>query len=811
MAKKYSKPLRTRVKDAFGRINKVTVKGEDGSVLREIASDNDFTNFYNNPTHRNNANKYTYEVEPKNTSNLNNVKSSTSGFKKITESYTKKKNIKVSPGGSAKEKFGEEGYKPKTSTSKFLQGLDNHKMQIVDDTPNSRLVEIAKRKDASRYFDIIDDSGLNEYNTDAEKADAIRDFVRKRNMTRSKNSKVDLYASGVVWDAGKDSKYVNPLKRDYGKVAYNNVDNTLKKNKSTQRDALKIMKKRVRNKYGNKGSTERKIFDNIKHEMNFQTDVDTMKFLEKDDGKRVFEEKLAEKVGNNNIKKSKANSIAQKYNLRKINTDEIQVNKKLSTSKQRKLVGQSILGYSGTTAGNKASRFLHDKLKKDPEALRAMESGDENALWNHKPKSVSFNEIHAYYGGTPTKKHLKKMKEHGIDITGAPPDIEDYLSGTKEKTSSSRGRGRPRKSSSGSSSSSYSSGRGRSSYSKGGSLLGEEEISWIGGKPHIRKKRGKIGSWIHNAGGSIKSKIKPKKRDYNKTYNKLRDREDLKYLTDEELKYAARTNPATRSNIVRKGRKMFFNKGYRAKQRAKEEERKGRYEAKLMAAQKQSKRRMKAASSPWWRVWYTLTHNIWVMIGLFLVISLLFLPIGLFHVLGWAIAVGMVSLVLFVIWAFIEFWWLIAQGITAMINLLGQLIVNLVNFVGQAVTNPLGMEFTPFEHTMVRNMAIADIDPDTGERVILGIKWGEFNLIPPDFLKLNSFMPEEFDTDVLIAKIWPSISGFFNWYTQPIADRYTEWIESAPWYTVGAMIGIPVVLIIIGIVLAVYYVRRKMI
>jgi len=815
MAKRYHKPLKIRIKDAFGRINKVDVLGINDEHIASLRDDEDFTNFYNNENFRNNISDFRYVVEPKNTANINNVESTKKAFKSVAKSYFKTNNVNVDVGGKALDLYGDRLYKPSTSSTRFLQGLDENKSEIVSNTPNTKLIDIARRKDAAQFYKILDESGLSEYSTVSEKADAIRSFIRKRNMTRSKNSKLDLFASSVVWDASKDTVWQKSLERDFGKNAFRDINKTLGRDKSTEYDANKIMQKQIRKKWGGKNEFSRKIFNEIKSEFGFRTDVETMEFLDSDDGRRAYRDKLAEKVYDNEIKPKKANSIIKKQNLgRALELEAQNIGKrKISDTEQKTLVGNALLDYSSTSP-NTMSKFLWEKLKENPEALEALATNNYDAVRQLKPSSVDFNELHAFYGKTPKKQHLKRLVEHGIDITGAPADIQDYLAGTVTKPYTDRGRGESKGSNSSSyssSSGSSSSRRGRTITSTGGSLLGTEKIKYIKGEAHVVKEKGRIASALYGAGGKIKSRLAPKKKDYESIYRKLNDRDDLKYLTEEEKRYASRANVATRQNIIRKGRKMYLDPAYRAKQGAKKEERKGIYEAKLLKAHKMSQRRAKAATSPWWNVWYSLTRNIWVLIGIFLILALLFLPIGMFYVLGWAIAVGVVSLVMFVIWVFIEIWWMIAQVITSFINLVGQAIIGVANYVGAAITGALGQEFTPFSHQLVQNMNLVERDPLTGERKILGITWGEWNLVPPDFLKLNEFMPRKFDSDVLIVKAWPALRDFFKWYTEPIGQRYTEWISHAEWYYVGAIIGVPIVLIIIGIVVAALYFRRKMI
>ncbi len=333
------------------------------------------------------------------------------------------------------------------------------------------------------------------------------------------------------------------------------------------------------------------------------------------------------------------------------------------------------------------------------------------------------------------------------------------------------------------------------------------KISWKKSKRGPAGAPGAVGVPQGKKPSTIKTMLKGRQL---KTFRKLQKQPYSKYLSIGQMERAASVDPVSRKMLLAQAKKMYRDPAYRAKIQAKREAGKGYYEARLERARRESQRRMKAAKSPFWRAWYGLSHNLWVLIGVVLAIAILFLPIGMFHVLGWALAVGIVSLVMFIIWVFIELWWMIAQALVAVINLFGQVIVGVFNYIGGAIAGALGQSFTPFQHILVQNMHIVERGPN-GERIILGITWGEWNLIPPSFLKLDEFMPREFDTDVLIVKLWPALRSFFNWYTNPIAERYTAWISTAPWYVVGATIGIPIALIIIAIVVAALYVRRKMI
>jgi hypothetical protein len=467
--------------------------------------------------------------------------------------------------------------------------------------------------------------------------------------------------------------------------------------------------------------------------------------------------------------------------------------------RQQKTVIGRLLDYKSSAEQRVAVKLLHQKMSQDPEAVKALQKGTDDEVRAKLPKSVSYHELRSIEGKDVNASVIKHLRKAGVEVTDLPPDLEAKASGEYYKPIGKTPREKTIRATT-----------PKSRIVTGGvGLLGSKKVGYVGGRPVWVKTPGRIQTALAGIGGKIKSIVTPGKKDKEKIYRELKEREDLRYLTDEEKRYAAYASPVTRRQIIQRGRRMYYDEAYRAKQLAKKERRRGFYQAKLEKAMIESERRHKAAVSPWWRAWYGLTHNTKILVGVALIVSLLFLPIGLFHVLGWAIAVGVVSLVMFVIWVFVELWWLIAQGLVGIINLIGQAITSVFNWIGSSFTNAVGQSFTPFKHILVQNVKL--VSTTGGRRTILGITWGEWNLVPPSFLKLDSFMPTKFDTDVLITKIWPALRGFFDWYTKPIAEHYTNWISQAEWYHVGAAIGIPIVIIIIIVVVVILHIRRKLV
>jgi uncharacterized membrane protein YgcG len=758
------------------------------------------------------------------------------GFRDPARQLTKS-NLKVVPKKEMKEKYGIHIFDTTPAKTKTLEKLYLEKDMLLKEADDAKLAEIAYRKSPQLTTKLYHKIGISQYSSDEEKAKAIRDYVNTMDKaTASANNKTNLHKSRILF-AIANNENSDFKKEEYGRKAWELLEKTLGQDKITQSDVNAANKELVDTMYGKKGTKERFIFDSIKSDAKLRTDEETIKFLRTEDGKQMMANITAEMYRKKKWTKRAADNVIDRYNLRKIEPRTIDIDEGLTKTQQKNLIGKTWLGLSGRTQGNPMVNYLYEReVLKNPELLKAAEQGDEEKLWEMKPTSVDYMDIRDFLGGEPkgSKRRLKSLKEHGIEIDNAPPDIQDYLDGVKEKKekikkdklfggsssskSSSKSSGASSSGSSSKSSYSSSGGGGKTSYAKGGNLfMPETEVAYRGGKAVIKKKRSKAGQWVHDK-SSVLSKAereRKRKKEINDRFEELKRDNEYKHLTNEQKYYIAKREKDLTfggpGRLKRKAEKISYDETERAKYFAKIEEKKGDAEARLIAAQKRSQRKAKAAKSPFWKVWYFLSNNIFVLVGLFLLISLLFLPIGLFYVLGWAIAVGMVSLVMFVIWVFMEMWFMIAQVIVALIGTIGQGITGLFNFIGVKVAGAVGMTFNQFNFQWMQDLELVGRNPETGERELLGMSWGQWNLVPPDFMKLNEFMPREFDTDVLIVKLWPALRSFFNWYTQPIADRYTNWIATAEWWYVGAIIGIPIVLAIIGLILAVGYFRRKMI
>jgi hypothetical protein len=129
--------------------------------------------------------------------------------------------------------------------------------------------------------------------------------------------------------------------------------------------------------------------------------------------------------------------------------------------------------------------------------------------------------------------------------------------------------------------------------------------------------------------------------------------------------------------------------------------------------------------------------------------------------------------------------------------------------------------YKPFEYQTISNMLMFErdanfnwivysyTDPSTGKVELL--RWGALNLAPPSFLNLQAFMPDKFNSEVIIGYIVPPLQAFFHWLYEPIALRYTAWIgdPATPWYYPGLVIGIPIILAIVSLYFIYRYVQMS--
>jgi len=94
---------------------------------------------------------------------------------------------------------------------------------------------------------------------------------------------------------------------------------------------------------------------------------------------------------------------------------------------------------------------------------------------------------------------------------------------------------------------------------------------------------------------------------------------------------------------------------------------------------------------------------------------------GMFYVLGWALAVAVVALFQFIVWVFMEIWFLLAQFVVAIVSLIGQMVVMLINKVGQAlggIVGVKGQDYELFEYQTVQNMLMFEKNA-AGDWVVL--------------------------------------------------------------------------------------------
>jgi len=487
---------------------------------------------------------------------------------------------------------------------------------------------------------------------------------------------------------------------------------------------------------------------------------------------------------------------------------EYKINRKAEIN-ARKAVAAALYGQPGNY-NQLLTRSMYKLLAQDPQfkeiAVKATKEGatekiEEFVKQKLQSMKISYGELQAMLNTANVRKDvLERLKNAGVQIEDIP-EVKETVDEIKTAEKAEKKEGilsrtipkielavkKPKV--------------------KSGLFFGSTEVKFRkGGKlPLIETYVGRlspagiqarIANYIRSLPEREKRKIEKKLRKYKQLgYDKV--------LTEDELLILATTkDPVYKARKLLQVRKMLTDEAYYEKVMSKKLKRKTEVELQAMKMAKEFEKRRKALQSPFWGAWYGFSTRTRIILSLVITASILFMPVGAFYVGGWALAVGIAALLSFIIWIFIEAWYLIAQGIVGLINFIGQTIINAINAVGEAISNFLGYTFSPMTFELIRNMRI-----HIGEGA--GLSWGEWNLIPPSFMRLEHFMPTTFDTDPIIAKIYPPLASLFNTIYGPIAERYVAWIKTAEWYYVGAIIGIPLVIIIALVAYAVHRILKK--
>lgn len=410
------------------------------------------------------------------------------------------------------------------------------------------------------------------------------------------------------------------------------------------------------------------------------------------------------------------------------------------------------------------------------------------------------------------KKALeKRAKKMGWNIVGIPDDTS-YSKSKKKKSSSG---------SSGSSYSSTSSSGTPTSKPKQKSWLSKKQVKIAPSGQFVwQKSKGALSDLGKKSRRKIKKKISPSAKEREKYFIDEFGETYPKDFIDDAKRKMREGNWVQRRLLEHQAKRMAYDVDYRGKKLAEKELDRGIAAAKYAKAQKQAEAVQKAATSPFYAAWHRFSLITKWVIVLGIAAAVLFLPVGMFYVLGWALAVGIVALIQFIVWVFMEIWLLLAQSVVTIVSLVGQAFTFVINWIGRSFAGLTGGEYAESSFLNVQDMlmfnrledgsfVVSTYTDETGARQLL--TWGQLNLTPPSFLSLDEFRPETFDTSSIIAYIFPPIKNFFTWVYGPIADRYTAWISNpaTPWYWPGVVVGVPIILAILAITLGYLFLKKK--
>jgi hypothetical protein len=336
----------------------------------------------------------------------------------------------------------------------------------------------------------------------------------------------------------------------------------------------------------------------------------------------------------------------------------------------------------------------------------------------------------------------------------------------------------------------------------------------------FRKTSGSISEFGRKTKDKLQRVIKPKKKEREKQFLKeFGETYPSDYLEDAKRKMKE-GNWLQRRLLEHEAKRMAYDVEYRANKLAEKELDRGIATAKYTKAHKKAEAIQKAATSPFYAAWHRFSFITKWVIVLAVAAAVAFLPIGMFYVLGWALAVGVIALIQFIVWVFMEIWLLLAQAIVMIVSLVGQGVSFIINFVGRSFAGMTGGEYVESEFLSVQNMlmftrlddgtfVVSIYEDEKGVKQLL--TWGQLNLTPPSFLNLENFKPTEFDTNTILGYILPPVKNFFSWLYSPIANRYTLWMAdpATAWYWPGIVIGVPAILIIITAIFGYRFFKKK--
>ncbi|RLE45676.1 hypothetical protein DRJ25_05285, partial [Candidatus Woesearchaeota archaeon] len=459
---------------------------------------------------------------------------------------------------------------------------------------------------------------------------------------------------------------------------------------------------------------------------------------------------------------------------------EYKINRKAEIN-ARKAVAAALYGQPGNY-NQLLTRSMYKLLAQDPQfkeiAVKATKEGatekiEEFVKQKLQSMKISYGELQAMLNTANVRKDvLERLKAAGVQIEDIP-EVKETVDEIKAIEKAEK-KGLISK---------LISPKGEIAVKKpkvkSGLIFGSTEIKFRkGGKlPLVEEYVGRITpagirARIQNYLASLSER---EKRKIEKRIRKYKQLGLDQVLSPEELIVLASTkDPIYKARKLLQARRMLTDEAYYEKVMSKKLKKKTEVELQTLKMVKEFQKRRKALQSPFWGAWYKLSTRTKLILTFVIPASILFMPVGLFYVGGWALAAGIVALVSFIIWVFMETWFLIAQGIVGLINFVGQAIINAINAAGRAVCNFLGYSFNPMSFQLIQNMRI-----NIGEGK--GFTWGAWNLVPPSFLRLEHFMPTTFDTDPIIAKIYPPLASLFKTIYGPIAERYTAWIKTAEW------------------------------
>ncbi|RLG13811.1 MAG: hypothetical protein DRN66_03460, partial [Candidatus Nanohalarchaeota archaeon] len=193
--------------------------------------------------------------------------------------------------------------------------------------------------------------------------------------------------------------------------------------------------------------------------------------------------------------------------------------------------------------------------------------------------------------------------------------------------------------------------------------------------------------------------------------------------------------------------------------------------------------------------WSRINKNIRFLIFILTLVAILFIPMGIFRFVGWAVAAAGMFLISLIYWVFVNFFNSIAYIFVTIINGVARIFMQLIIWVVNGITSIIGAPAWVAGQKLANNVLIT---------------YKEIATVPK---LMTPVAPKWTGNQTLIEWIVRDIAGIksfnlgFIW--KPLGDRMATWCATAPWYQLAIVGLMPIVILIVGIVALYWKAKRE--